>query len=100
MTEKQSSELPFVKLFTDGGCSGNPGPGGWGFVLKHPASGKVMEKSGAEQETTNNRMELTAVIEGLKSLKRKSKVELISDSKYVGDGISSLAISPLMLVAG
>ncbi|MEK6234480.1 MAG: ribonuclease HI [Planctomycetales bacterium] len=79
--------LPFVRLFTDGGCSGNPGPGGWGFVLKHPASGKSLEGSGAESETTNNRMELIAVIQGLESLKAPSRVELVSDSKYVGNGL-------------
>ena len=52
------------QLFADGACSGNPGPGGWAFILRHPASGKELERSGAERETTNNRMELTAVIRG------------------------------------
>lgn len=80
--------LPEVTLFTDGGCSGNPGPGGWAFILRHPASGKEMEKSGAERETTNNRMELTAVVEGLGQLKKPSKVTLVSDSVYVGKGLS------------
>ncbi|MBV8075721.1 MAG: ribonuclease HI, partial [Planctomycetaceae bacterium] len=64
-----------VQLFTDGACSGNPGPGGWAYILKHPASGKVLEASGAEPATTNNRMELTGVIEGLASLKRPCGVE-------------------------
>jgi ribonuclease HI len=77
-----------VQLFTDGGCSGNPGPGGWAFLLRHPASGKAMEGSGAERETTNNRMELKAVVEGLSSLKRPTCVELICDSVYVGKGLT------------
>ena len=80
--------LPQVQLFSDGGCSGNPGPGGWAFILKHPASGKELEKSGGEKETTNNRMELTAVIRGLETLKSPSAVELYTDSKYVGQGLS------------
>jgi ribonuclease HI len=77
-----------VHLFTDGGCSGNPGPGGWAFVLRHPATGKQLERSGAERETTNNRMELMAVIVGLETLKRPCAVELFTDSVYVGKGIS------------
>ena len=82
------SPLPQVELFTDGGCSGNPGPGGWAFILRHPASGKVLEMSGGEKETTNNRMELTAVVEGLQALKQPSSVELLTDSVYVGKGLS------------
>ena len=78
---------PEVILFTDGACSGNPGPGGWGFILRHPKSGKEIERSGGEANTTNNRMELIAVIEGLKALTRPSFVELVSDSKYVLQGI-------------
>lgn len=77
-----------VHLYTDGGCSGNPGPGGWAFILRHPASGKEMERSGGERDTTNNRMELTAVVEGLSALKRASDVELFTDSVYVGKGMS------------
>ena len=61
---------PEVHLFTDGACSGNPGPGGWAFILRHPASGKEIERSGGEHETTNNRMELTAVVRGLETLTR------------------------------
>jgi ribonuclease HI len=76
-----------VLLFTDGGCSGNPGPGGWAFLLRHPASGKELERSGAEPQTTNNRMEMMAVIRGLQSLKRPAHVELVTDSTYVGRGI-------------
>ncbi len=75
-------------MFADGACSGNPGPGGWAFILKHPGSGKVLDKSGADRETTNNRMELTAVIRGLEALKRPTSVELITDSMYVGKGLS------------
>jgi ribonuclease HI len=77
-----------VHLFTDGACSGNPGPGGWAFILRHPSSGKELEKSGGEPETTNNRMELTAAVRGLEALKRRSQVELFTDSVYVGKGIS------------
>ena len=77
-----------VHLFTDGGCSGNPGPGGWGFVLRHLPSGKEMESSGAEPMTTNNRMELTAVIKGLEDIARPCRVELFTDSVYVGKGLS------------
>ena len=76
-----------VILFTDGACSGNPGPGGWAFILRHPASGKEIEYSGGETDTTNNRMELQAVIEGLKKLTRPANVELVSDSKYVLQGL-------------
>lgn len=79
--------LPLVHLFTDGACSGNPGPGGWGYVLRHPATGKQREASGGEPDTTNNRMELTAVIEGLKALNKRSRVELTSDSEYVLKGL-------------
>jgi ribonuclease HI len=83
-----SDELSSVELYTDGGCSGNPGPGGWGLILKHPASGKSVEQSGGEEQTTNNRMELVAVIRGLEMLKRPSHVELYTDSVYVGKGLS------------
>lgn len=78
---------PHVILFTDGACSGNPGPGGWAFILRHPSSGKEIERSGGEAATTNNRMELSAVIEGLKALTRTSKVEVWSDSQYVLNGL-------------
>ncbi|MDX9911096.1 MAG: ribonuclease HI [Phycisphaerales bacterium] len=84
---REGAERPHVRLYTDGACSGNPGPGGWAFILEHPASGKRIERAGAERETTNNRMELTAVIEGLSSLTRPSRVELYSDSKYTLDGL-------------
>lgn len=77
-----------VELHTDGACSGNPGPGGWAFILKHPASGAEKEDSGSDPDTTNNRMELTAVIRGLEALTRPSRVELFSDSQYVLNGLS------------
>lgn len=79
---------PHVQLFTDGSCSGNPGPGGWAFILRHPGSGKEIERSGAEPLTTNNRMELMAVIQGLSALKTRSAVDIVSDSKYVLQGLS------------
>lgn len=75
-----------VTLYTDGACSGNPGPGGWGAILQY--NGVEKELSGGEGSTTNNRMELTAVIEGLTALKEPCIVELYSDSKYVIDGLS------------
>ena len=75
-----------VTLYTDGACSGNPGPGGWGAILEFQGTEK--ELSGGEDSTTNNRMELTAVIEGLSALKEPCIVELYSDSKYVIDGLS------------
>lgn len=78
--------LPAVKLFTDGACSGNPGPGGWAYILRHPASGKEKEASGGLPETTNNQMELSAVIEGLRALKSRSRVEVVTDSSYVAKG--------------
>jgi ribonuclease HI len=80
--------MPEVHLFTDGGCSGNPGPGGWAYLLRHPATGKQLEDSGGEPVTTNNRMELQAVIEGLTALKRPTRVELFTDSVYVGKGMT------------
>jgi ribonuclease HI len=76
-------DVPMVRLYTDGACIGNPGPGGWGFILRHPASGRTKEASGGEHATTNNRMEITAVIRGLEALKGPSRVELFSDSQYV-----------------
>jgi ribonuclease HI len=78
---------PEVQLFTDGACSGNPGPGGWAFILRHPATGKQLERSGGERESTNNRMELTAVVEGLAALKKPANVEIFTDSVYVGKGM-------------
>ena len=74
-----------VELYTDGACSGNPGPGGWGAILIYKGTEK--ELSGGENNTTNNRMELTAVIKGLSALKESCIVELYSDSKYVIDAL-------------
>ena len=74
-----------ITLYTDGACSGNPGPGGWGAILEY--KGHEVELSGGEENTTNNRMELTAVIQGLKALKEPCIVELYSDSKYVIDAL-------------
>jgi ribonuclease HI len=75
-----------VKAFTDGACRGNPGPGGWGVVLR--AGTHEKELSGGEPQTTNNRMELTAAIEALKALKKPSRVALYTDSTYVRSGIT------------
>lgn len=75
-----------VEIFTDGACSGNPGPGGWGAILRF--NGKEKELFGGSKETTNNRMELTAAIEALKALKEPCKVILTTDSKYLADGIT------------
>ena len=75
-----------VTIYTDGACSGNPGPGGWGAILSY--NGVEKELSGGDANTTNNRMELLAVISGLEALKEPCRVELYSDSKYVIDGLS------------
>lgn len=85
--EANTTDRPHVELFTDGACSGNPGPGGWAFILRHPASGKEVERSGGEAQTTNNRMELMAVIEGLRAVKRPSAIDIYSDSQYVLKGL-------------
>jgi ribonuclease HI len=75
-----------VEIFTDGACKGNPGPGGWGALLRW--NGHEKELSGGEPQTTNNRMELRAVIEALSALKQPSRVRLHTDSQYVANGIS------------
>jgi ribonuclease HI len=75
-----------VEMFPDGACLGNPGPGGWGVVLRWRGVERTL--SGAEPRTTNNRMELTAAIEGLMALKRAAAVEIFTDSNYVRDGIT------------
>ena len=80
------SELPQVEIFTDGACKGNPGPGGWGAILR--SNGKERELSGGESPTTNNRMELMAAIEALNALKKPCRVQLWTDSNYVRDGIT------------
>lgn len=81
-----SSKFKTVEMFTDGACSGNPGPGGYGVILKY--NGVEKELCGGEELTTNNRMELTAVIEGLKILKQPCNVSIQTDSKYVVDAIT------------
>ena len=80
------AEIPDVEIFTDGACKGNPGPGGWGAIMR--SNGKERELSGGESPTTNNRMELMAAIEALKALKRPCHVQLYTDSVYVRDGIT------------
>ena len=81
-------ENRYVELFTDGACSGNPGPGGWAYILRDMASGNEREASGGEARTTNNRMELMSVIRGLESLDERSHVDLYSDSQYVVKGLA------------
>ena len=80
------NELKEVEIFTDGACSGNPGPGGYGVILRY--NGREKEISGGDPQTTNNRMELTAAIEGLKALKEPCRVTLYSDSKYLVDAVN------------
>ena len=80
------TELTLVEMFTDGACKGNPGPGGWGVVIRSGAHEK--ELSGGDAVTTNNRMELTAAIEGLNALTRPCRVTLSTDSRYVMDGLT------------
>lgn len=80
-----SDNIKHVQIYTDGACSGNPGPGGYGVILRY--NDKCKELSGGESHTTNNRMELTAVIEGLSALKEPCDVILYSDSKYIIDAV-------------
>ena len=77
--------MPAIEVFTDGACSGNPGAGGWGVILRYGEIEK--ELSGGEENTTNNRMELTAVIEALKALKKEGDITIYTDSRYVMDGV-------------
>jgi ribonuclease HI len=78
--------MKHIEIFTDGACSGNPGPGGWGAILRY--NGREKELNGGEADTTNNRMELMAAISALRALKEPCKVDLYTDSSYVRDGIS------------
>lgn len=80
-----------VEIFTDGACSGNPGPGGWGLVLRY--NGTEKELSGGEVETTNNRMELMSAIEGLRALTRPMRIHIHTDSTYVKDGITKWIVN-------
>ena len=77
-----------VTLYTDGACSGNPGPGGWAYILKHAGSDKTGKAAGGDPATTNNRMELTAVIRGLEALQRRTSVRVVTDSEYVAKGMT------------
>ena len=77
-----------VVLFTDGACSGNPGPGGWAFILRHRTTGKELHQAGGAPSTTNNRMELSAVSEGLKALSRPTRLRVMTDSQYVAKGMT------------
>lgn len=84
--------MPEIKIFTDGACSGNPGPGGWGVLMQAIENDEIIkteELNGGEADTTNNRMELTAAIEALNALERPTKLTLTTDSSYVKDGITS-----------
>jgi ribonuclease HI len=80
------SHLPVIDIYTDGACSGNPGPGGWGVLLRY--NDHERELMGGEAETTNNRMELTAAIMALESLKRPAQANIHTDSTYLRDGIT------------
>ncbi len=82
-----SAETESVTIYTDGACKGNPGPGGWGALLEW--GDHTRELSGGERQTTNNRMELTAVIEGLRALNRSCRIRIVTDSVYVRDGVLS-----------
>src|SRR5688500_6847791 len=82
--------MKHVTIYTDGACRGNPGPGGWGVLLRYGRHEKIL--SGAEWQTTNNRMELTAAIQALAALKEVCKVELYTDSQYLQKGISEWLI--------
>ena len=83
-----TKERPKIHLFTDGACTGNPGPGGWAYILRHVGTGKEKEATGAARLTTNNRMELIAVISGLEALREPCDVTVFTDSVYVGKGLS------------
>ena len=76
-----------VDIYTDGACSGNPGPGGWAFIIKY-RNGNIKEFSGSEKYTTNNKMELTAAIKAIKYFKKKIIINIYTDSKYLKDGIT------------
>ncbi len=84
-----TAEAAEVALYADGACTGNPGPGGWGTILISRDSGRRVELSGSDPDTTNNRMEMIAVIEGLRRLKRPCRVRVVTDSRYVVDGMKS-----------
>jgi len=87
--KKKASDKEFdVIVYVDGACSGNPGPGGWAAILKNPSTQKTKRISGGEKNTTNNRMELTAVISALAAIKKPSRVKVVTDSQYVSKGMT------------
>ncbi len=88
MKKKASGKQFDVIIYVDGACSGNPGPGGWAAILKNPSTGKAKRMSGGEKKTTNNRMELTAVISALAAIKKPSRVKVVTDSQYVSRGMT------------
>lgn len=83
-----SDQRPHVRVYTDGACDPNPGPGGWAYILIHVSTGTEKEGFGSDPDTTNNRMELTAAIEALKTLKTSCVVELFTDSEYLHKGLT------------
>jgi len=87
--KKETGDEPEVLLYCDGACSPNPGMGGWGVVLLAPGRDARKELFGAESETTNNRMELTAALEGLRALRRPSHVRIVTDSQYLKNAFTS-----------
>ncbi len=89
MVVAEQSKMKKVSLFTDGACSGNPGPGGWAFILRCNRTEKELERSDGVPETTNNQMELMAVIRGLEALKEPCEVTLFADSSYVLQGMQN-----------
>ena len=86
MAEPEAPSLPHVRIYTDGACDPNPGPGGWAALLRSGSHEKTL--TGSEQDTTNNRMELTAALRALEALKRPSQVEIYTDSEYLRLGIT------------
>lgn len=86
--KKQRPPLPSISLFTDGACKGNPGPGGWAYILRDEKSGEERVEYGYDPSTTNNRMELLAVIEGLQAIRKPAHITLVGDSEYVLKGIT------------
>jgi ribonuclease HI len=86
MTDNTTTEMPSVEIATDGACKGNPGPGGWGAIIRSGA--RERELAGGEKLTTNNRMEMTAAIEALNALTQPCRIKLSTDSRYVMDGLT------------
>ena len=85
---KKIPRIREVQLYTDGACSGNPGPGGWAFILRDLKTQQELTGAGGERDSTNNRMELTAVLEGLRAAPEGSEIELVTDSTYVAHALS------------